>query len=169
MKRFLMGMVATVAALCIAALLIMRLGLVAVNADQPPPGLEARLMPIALHASIARHAPPLTNPVEPTEENLRAGVETYRQMCTRCHSLPGGEPSVYGSAFYPPAPQLSGGLPQYTDAELFWTIKHGIRNTGMLAWGGMLSDEEVWQVVAVLKRSGDLPPAVEAEWGGRSK
>jgi mono/diheme cytochrome c family protein len=169
MKKFLMGIVITIAFLFITALLVMRLGLVAVNADQSPPSLEARLMPLALHASVSRHAPLQTNPVQPTEENLNAGVEVYRQMCARCHSLPGGEPSVYGSAFYPPAPQLSGGLPQYTEAELFWTVKHGIRNTGMPAWGEMLSDEQIWQIVSVLKRPGDLPPAVETQWNRRGK
>jgi mono/diheme cytochrome c family protein len=78
-----------------------------------------------------------------------------------------GSPSVYGAAFYPPAPQLSDGMPRYTDAELFWTIKHGIRNTGMLAWGGLLSDEQIGQVVNVLKRSGVPPQAVEAGPGMR--
>lgn len=57
------------------------------------------------------------------------------------------------------------GLPQYTDAELFWIIKHGIRNTGMPAWGRMLSDEDIWQIVAVLKGL-DNPPAVDAQWKG---
>ena len=169
MKKFLMGVAVTLAVLFAAALSVMRLGLVAVNADQSAPTLEARLMPMALHASVSRHAPSEINPMQPTEENMKAGVKIYRQMCSRCHSLPGRAPSMYGSAFYPPAPQLSGGLPQYTEAELFWTIKHGIRNTGMLAWGRMLSDEQIWQVVTVLKRSGDLPPGVEAEWNGRNK
>lgn len=169
MKRFLMGVVATVAATSIIGFLVMRLGLVGVNADQTPPSLEARLMPVALHASISRHAPTVTNPIQPTEENLQAGGKVYRQMCARCHSLPGGEKSAYGSAFYPPAPQLSGGLVQYTDAELFWTIKHGIRNTGMLAWGSMLSDEQIWQVVNVLKRSGDLSPTAESGLSGAAR
>jgi mono/diheme cytochrome c family protein len=55
----------------------------------------------------------------------------------------------------------------YTEAQLFWVIKHGIRNTGMPAWGGMLSDDEVWQLVSLLKNSQDLPPSVEAHWNER--
>jgi hypothetical protein len=47
-----------------------------------------------------------------------------------------------------PAPQLLGGMSNYTDSQLFWTIKHGIRNTGMPAWGSMLSDDEIWQLVS---------------------
>jgi mono/diheme cytochrome c family protein len=39
----------------------------------------------------------------------------------------------------------------------------------MPAWGGMLSDEQIWQIVSVLKRSGDLPPAVEAQWNRTGK
>jgi mono/diheme cytochrome c family protein len=35
----------------------------------------------------------------------------------------------------------------------------------MPAWGGMLSNEEIWQIVSLLKNSQDLPPSVEAEWG----
>ena len=34
----------------------------------------------------------------------------------------------------------------------------------MPGWGSMLSDEEIWQVVSLLKNSLDLPPSVEAEW-----
>jgi mono/diheme cytochrome c family protein len=169
MRKVLISVFATLATMMMGGLAVMKLGLVAVNADQTPPALESRVMPIALHASTARHATQQANPNPATEENLKTGVETYRLMCARCHSLPGGDKSVYGSSFYPPAPRLTGGLAQYTEAELFWVIKHGIRNTGMLAWGGMLSDEEIWQIVTLLKRSSDLPPAVEAEWAGKNK
>jgi len=39
----------------------------------------------------------------------------------------------------------------------------------MPAWGGMLSDEEIWQIVSLLKNSQDLPSSVEAEWGAPRK
>jgi mono/diheme cytochrome c family protein len=57
----------------------------------------------------------------------------------------------------------------YSDSQLFWIIKHGIRNTGMPAWSSMLSDEEIWQLVSLLKNSQDLPPSVEAEWDAPKK
>jgi mono/diheme cytochrome c family protein len=150
--------------LLLSALAVMRLGLMPVNADGTHSSLEAKIMPLVLHASIARHAPGDANPISVNEENLKAGASTYKAMCARCHSTPGGNPSVYGQSFYPPAPQLLGGMSNYTDSQLFWTIKHGIRNTGMPAWGSMLSDDEIWQIVSLLKNSQDLPPSVEAEW-----
>jgi len=39
----------------------------------------------------------------------------------------------------------------------------------MPAWSGMLSDDEIWQIVSLLRNSGDLPPSVEDEWGERSR
>src|SRR4030095_547054 len=130
--------------LVISALAVMRLGLMPVNADGAHSSLEAKIMPQVLHASIVRHASAETNPLTVHEENLKAGASTYKAMCARCHSTPGGNPSAYGQSFYPPAPQLLGGMVNYTDSQLFWTIKHGIRNTGMLAWGSMLSDKRTW-------------------------
>jgi mono/diheme cytochrome c family protein len=163
-RKILLGAFLLLAFLLLAALVVTRLGLMPVSADGTHSRLEARIMPAVLHASIVHHASRDTNPVSLNEENLKAGVETYKAMCARCHSTPEGNASVYGQSFYPPAPQLLKGMAQYTDSQLFWLIKHGIRNTGMPAWGGMLSDEEIWQVVSLLKNSQDLPPSVEAEW-----
>ncbi len=165
MRKILLGAVLTLAFLLLSALAVTRLGLMPVSADGTHSRLEARIMPTVLHASIVRHASGETNPVTLNEDNLKAGVGTYKAMCARCHSTPANGPSVYGQAFYPPAPQLPEGMARYTDSQLFWLIKHGIRNTGMPAWGGMLSEEEIWQIVSLLKNSQDLPPSVEAEWG----
>jgi len=164
MRKILMGAVFAFALLLSSALVVARLGLMPVSADGNHSRLEARIMPAVLHASIVRHASAEKNPVPLNEDTLKAGVDTYKAMCARCHSTPDGEASVYGQSFYPPAPKLPEGMSQYTDSQLFWVIKHGIRNTGMPGWGSMLSDEEIWQVVSLLKNSQDLPPSVEAEW-----
>ena len=135
-----------------SAAVVMRLGLLPVSADGNHSRLEARIMPAVLRVAVARRASDQSNPIVATEDNLKAGTRAYKTMCATCHGTAGSGPSEYGQSFYPAAPPLSGGLPQYTDAETFWIIKHGIRNTGMPAWGRMLSDEEIWQVVMALKK-----------------
>jgi cytochrome c5 len=165
MRKILLGAVLTLALMLSSGLVVTRLGLVPVSADGTHSRFEARIMPMVLHASIVRHSSGETNPVPLNEDNLKAGVDTYKAMCARCHSTPANGASTYGESFYPPAPRLPVGMSGYTDSQLFWLIKHGIRNTGMPAWGGMLSDEEIWQIVTLLKNSQDLPPSVEAEWG----
>ena len=164
MRRVLLGAGLTLASLSISALVVVKLGLIPVGADGNHSRLEARVMPSVLHAAIARQASRQINAVTLSEDNLKSGAFTYKAMCARCHSTPQGNPSVYGQSFYPPAPQLSRGMATYTDSQLFWIIKHGIRNTGMPAWGSMLSDEEIWQIVNLLKNAQDLPPSIEAEW-----
>jgi len=169
MRKILLGVVLTLASMSLSALAVVMLGLMPVNADGDHSQLESTVMPLILHASIARRGSAETNPLPLSEQNLKAGLDTYKTMCARCHSTPGGIPSVYGHSFYPPAPQLGGGMSDYTDSQLFWTIKHGIRNTGMPAWGSMLSDDDIWQVVSLLKNSTDLPPSIEDEWSPKNK
>jgi hypothetical protein len=47
---------------------------------------------------------------------------------------------------------------------MFVAIKDGIRYSGMGAWNGMLSDEEIWKVAMFLEYVGSLPPEVEVNW-----
>ena len=163
MKRFLAGALSLLLLLLFTALAVARLGIFAVNADGNHSSIEARLMPIALHSSIARHASGQTNPVETTEDNLKSAAIVYRATCSQCHGAPNGSPTLMGKSFYPPASQLGAGLNEYSESQLFWVIKHGIRNTGMPAWSGLLPDESIWELVSLLKHRQDLPPSVEAE------
>src|SRR5258705_8022590 len=89
-RKVLLGAVLMLVILLLSALAVMRLGLMTVNTDGTHSSVEARIMPLVLHASIARHASGDTNPISVNEENLKAGVGTYKAMCARCHSTPEG-------------------------------------------------------------------------------
>ena len=43
-----------------------------------------------------------------------------------------------------------------TPAEQFWIIKHGVKMTGMPAWGITHDDELLWDVVAFLRKLPEL-------------
>jgi cytochrome c553 len=157
------------AAYVFAALVLVsfaKLGVLPVQADVSPSALETTLLVSALHASVARHAPNGGNPMPTSEDNLMAGAKLYRQMCSRCHGLSKDSDNIYGRSFYPPAPHLGLNRTTYTDTEMFWVIKHGIRNTAMLAWGNLLSDDEIWQVVTLLREFDSLPDSVTLELVG---
>jgi hypothetical protein len=56
---------------------------------------------------------------------------------------------------YPRAPELR--RRTHPDpAEDFWVVKHGIKMTGMPAWGVTHSDELLWDVVAFLQKLPEL-------------
>ena len=153
----------TLAAQAALALLVLRLGLVPVSADVAPPRWETSLMGSALRASVARHAkvPPVAVP--PTEENLIAGIHIYREMCARCHGRTALSPAILGASLYPPAPPLRGRRTDYTEAQIFWIVKRGIRNTGMPAFGRSLSDNDIAQLAALVERFDRLPARLDAE------
>lgn len=134
-----------------AAVIVFRTGLLPMNADRTPPVIEAKMATMALQASIAYHAKREVDPRPSIARNPAGGQEIYRDMCARCHGSAERGPTALGSSFYPPAPNLPRQRTQYNEAELFWTIKHGIRNTGMPGWGKLLSDDDIWQVVLLIK------------------
>jgi hypothetical protein len=47
--------------------------------------------------------------------------------------------------------------------EAFWVIKHGIKMTGMPAWGTGEKDEGSWEVVLFIRHVPQLTPAEERE------
>ena len=168
MKRFFYGgltaLIGATLVMMLAGFLIAKMGFVPINADAAPSTLERRIFPIVVRASVARHAAeqPGASAVA-TDDDLVSGAAIYKQMCARCHGNLGGRASVLGASFYPPAPQLSEQHTSYNQAEVFWIVKHGIRNTSMPAWRNLLSDEGLWQVSAFVERIGSLPPSAEAE------
>jgi Cytochrome C oxidase, cbb3-type, subunit III len=58
---------------------------------------------------------------------------------------------------YPRAPELRHGT-DLTPAEQFWIVKHGVKMTGMPAWGITHDDELLWDVVAFVRKLPELTP-----------
>jgi mono/diheme cytochrome c family protein len=46
----------------------------------------------------------------------------------------------------------------------FYIIEHGVRLSGMPAWGKILNQQQVWQLTTFLSHMDKLPPDVEAQW-----
>lgn len=89
-------------------------------------------------------------PPEParTAASVTEGGKLYGVECSMCHGLDGKTPTDAGRWMYPRAADLaSSAVQQYSDRELFWIVKNGIRLSGMPAFGKVESDEHVWQLV----------------------
>lgn len=152
MRCVLAGAVAALAAEGLLALIVVAFGAAPVNADRKPSTLETRLFGMALRASVARSVAADAEPLPPSQDDLTAGAEIYDDMCARCHGARAGGANALAGSFYPPAPLLPGHRSTYREVELLSIIKHGIRNTAMPAWGGLLSDDDIRQVAALVKR-----------------
>lgn len=156
MKFFALGGISAYGLAALLLILSARLGVLPVHADVTPGRIETTLLGSALRASVVRHAPNENNPLSPSEDHLIAGAKLYRQMCSRCHGASSNSENLYGRSFYPPAPRLLLSRPSYTDGQMFWLIKHGIRNTAMPAWGSLLSEQDIWELVTFIQKADSL-------------
>jgi mono/diheme cytochrome c family protein len=162
MRHFFLGALTTTVALVFAGILYLRLGWAEVRGDVAPSQLESSLMQMAVHASVRRHAPEIANPVAPTDENLIAGGKMYLNECAGCHGTP-GQATKGSDPLNPAAPRLPEVGTEYSEAQIFWVAKHGIRRTGMFANGAWDSDQKLWTVAAYIYRIRNLPPQVKNE------
>lgn len=163
MKLFVLGVLATITVIVLGGFAYLRLGLAEARADTSPSRLESLLMTSAVHASVRREAPEMPNPVAPTDENLIAGAKLYQDGCAGCHGIPGKAKKDGGDGLFPPVPQLPLVGTEYTEAQIFWVINHGIRRTGMFANGKWNTEKEMWTLAAYIKRMNSLPPHVQEE------
>jgi mono/diheme cytochrome c family protein len=94
------------------------------------------------------------------------GGRLYRDQCVRCHGAPGVAPDAFALGMMPPAANLAQAAQDWSPAELYWAIKHGIKMTAMPAWEYRLSDAELWAVVAFVTRLPEISPAEYAQHYG---
>lgn len=140
-------------------------GIYPIAADSPHNPLTLWLLETLREQSVSRYAADVNVPDDLNSEarRLQGGVD-YRAMCQGCHLYPGAPDSEIRQGLYPTPPNLSqdhhdhhqGDDTRVHDSlvhsrERFWVIKHGIKASGMPAWGKTHSDEKIWNLVAFLQ------------------
>lgn len=167
MWGFIAGVLAIIALAVLGGYLALQSGLIPANADAKPGGFELWAAGTSLHATLRRDAPKGPDPIPPTDANLTQGVELYGRNCAICHGTAAGDASAspIAKGEYPRPPQLAtDGVEDDPEGVTFWKVKHGIRLTGMPAWGTTLSDNQIWTVALFLKHMDKLPPGAQAAW-----
>lgn len=164
MRNFILGVVITLAILVLGGLSFALLGYMPSHANATPPRWEQHIAMSALDASMERHAPRVNNPVPPTDQNLIEGMKVYTMNCAVCHGSLSNQPSLLQNRLYPPAPQLI--LDPMDDEEwhIYFAVRTGVRYTGMPAWEGVLTEDQMWKVTGFLSHLEKLPPGVQEYW-----
>ena len=91
-------------------------------------------------------------------------MHLYQDNCAMCHASPQHPEKNFGRPFYPSAPDFLKDAPDMEENQNFYIIKHGVRWSGMPAWGNTLSDQQIWTLVTFLSHMDKLPAAGEQEW-----
>lgn len=166
-RGFVAGVIATIIVLCVGVYVVLKSGLIPANADAKPGGFELWAAGTSLDATLQKNAPKEANPVPLTAANLIDGITLYGQHCAICHGTAAGDSSAspVAKGLYPAPPQLAtDGVEDDPEGVSYWKIKHGIRLTGMPAWGRSLTDRQIWTLALFLKHMDKLPPDAQKAW-----
>lgn len=134
------------------------------SALDEPGLLETRLARAAKHALVARSARSSVPPEPPADPVSRAnGRMQFWARCASCHGQDGRTPTELGRWMYPRALDLgSPASQQWSDRELFWIIKNGIRLTGMPGFAHVHSNEEIWHLVHYVRSLKEIAPVSQS-------
>jgi mono/diheme cytochrome c family protein len=147
---------AALAGALLLLLLFLYSGFYDIGADRPHTPAVQALLGILRERSIARRAAQITLPRLDEPARVREGAEHYSAMCVGCHLSPGVSSSEIRAGLLPQPPNLS--QQSIEPRVAFWVIKHGIKATGMPAWGRSHDDEEIWNIVSFVQRLPRMTP-----------
>jgi mono/diheme cytochrome c family protein len=164
MGKFILGVIVTLLVIILGGLGFGMLGFFPTNANVAPPHFEERIANGSIDASMERHAPHVSNPLPPNDQNFEDGMKLYTMNCAVCHGGLDRKPASLSNSFYPPAPNLISDPPDDPEWHIFYTIRTGIRYTGMPAWEKTLSEQDMWKITSFLSHIEKLPPAVQDYW-----
>lgn len=96
-----------------------------------------------------------------SDAGLAEGKTRYGVECAACHGMDGHTLTDNGRWMYPRAADLTPpAVQEYSDQELFWIVKNGIRLSGMPAFGKVESDERIWRIVQYVRSLRSAAPPV---------
>jgi mono/diheme cytochrome c family protein len=104
--------------------------------------------PVALDTVPAEFAGK-TNPLG--ADAASAGAEVFKTNCAACHGPQGHGDGPAGAALDPAPKNLAELQAQASDDYLFWRITTGKAGTSMVAWKGILTEEQIWQAVSFIR------------------
>jgi cytochrome c553 len=157
--RILIGVAVLIAAsLGAGAVLFAWIGLYSVAASEGHWPVTRWFLEFAMRRSVATHALTLEASPAMSEAMVLRGLGHFVGACAPCHGAPGEPRNEVVRNMLPPPPDLARQAPTWRDEQLFWIVKHGLKYTGMPAWPAQQRDDEVWAMVAFLRRLPDLAP-----------
>lgn len=120
------------------------------SATAKPTWIEAKLASLSRRLALPGGQNQVRNPYPPTPERLSAAQQLFQTQCSLCHGATGTGATAVGQSLYPKAPDLRGSSQAKSDGALFYSIRNGIRMSGMPAWR-QDSDEQIWGLVSLIR------------------
>ncbi|MEO8354345.1 MAG: cytochrome c [Chloroflexota bacterium] len=84
-------------------------------------------------------------------ESATDGADVFQTNCAMCHGPQGHGDGPAGQSLDPKPKNLGALQKTVGDDYLFWRIHAGKPGTSMVAWKGILTDEQIWQAVSFIR------------------
>ena len=85
-------------------------------------------------------------------ERVRSGGTEYRGMCEQCHGGPGVARAEWAKGMTPLPPDLTKKAAEWTPEQIHWIIEHGVKMSGMPAFGGTHDSQTTWNIAGFVKQ-----------------
>lgn len=156
MNRMMLGAIFLGMILLLGGSAFMFSGAYDIGADVPHWNLTAKILEVARDRAIMVRAREIKVPDLTGDRLILKGAGQYAAMCVDCHLAPGRRDSEIRSGLYPQPPNLS--RVKIDPQRTFWVTKHGLKMSGMPAWGLGHDDETIWSIVAFVQKLPDISP-----------
>ncbi|MGH9486857.1 MAG: c-type cytochrome [Terriglobales bacterium] len=120
------------------------------SAKSKPTWIEAELARLSRRLALPAGQSHLRNPYPPNPQQLAQARTLFTTQCQMCHNSNGDGHTSLGQSMYPHVPNLRGLSQNKSDGDLFYTIRNGVRMSGMPAWT-QDSDQQIWSLVSLIR------------------
>lgn len=162
MSSFLYGALAMLLVLIVAGLIVVFTGGYDIAASASDSPMAQWVLNGTFESAVRREGRGIKRPGDFTAAMIAAGAGEYKGMCQHCHGGIGVKPDEWATGMHPRPPDLTGkDAGELSPAEVFWLVKHGVRMTGMPAFGSTHDDATIWNIAAFVKA---LPRMTSAQY-----
>ncbi len=141
----------------VIGLVVMYCGLPNVAASKPEGAVMSWVLGTTMDHSVRRQAAGFSPDL--SRADLAEGAEHYAAMCATCHGGPQDEPpSGIGEGLNPKPQDLREAAGDWKAGEIYWIVEHGIKMTGMPAFGKTHTPEQLTNMTAFVARMPAMTP-----------
>ena len=160
MKSFFVAVLIILGCVILGGAAFVLSGIYNVAADMPHWRVTSLLLEGVRERSIAVHSRGIKVPPLNEEGLVHTGLLHFHETCRLCHGAPGYQREEFAEGLYPKPPFLGSHEVQREneDGELYWIVKNGLKMTGMPSFGKTHTEEQLWGIVAFLRRLPSLDP-----------
>jgi mono/diheme cytochrome c family protein len=108
--------------------------------------------------SVESRAADIPAPERLSPARVASGAVEYKAMCQHCHGGPGIESSDWANGMRPKPPALHEAAKHWEPREVFWLTKHGVKMSGMPAFGPTHDDRTLWSIAAFVNELPAMTP-----------